>query len=60
MSHRLTVSISVFPGIVAGLNTSNSAVSDGRSRIPGPFRQVFPRQTLVLLSVAIGAATPSG
>jgi hypothetical protein len=48
------------PGIVAGLTLAAVLLATGEALFPNPFRQVFPHQTLVLLSVAIGAASAVG
>ena len=57
MSQRLTGFDICLPGIVAGLTLAAMLLAMGEAEFPDPFRQVFPRQTLVLLSVAIGAAS---
>src|SRR5260370_36445057 len=60
MSHRLTGFDICLPGIVAGLTLAAGLLAIGEAEFPYPFRQVFPRQSLVLLSVAIGAASAVG
>jgi len=60
MSQRLTGFDICLPGIVAGLTLAAVLLAIGEAEFPYPFRQVFPRQTLVLLSVAIGAASAVG
>jgi len=60
MSQRLTGFDICLPGIVAGLTLAAMLLAMGETELPDPFRQVFPRQTLVLLSVAIGAASAVG
>jgi len=60
MSQRLTGFDICLPGIVAGLTLAAVLLAMGAAEFPYPFPQVFPRQTLVLLSVAIGAASAVG
>src|SRR6267378_7455240 len=60
MSQRLTGFDLCLPGIVAGLTLAAMLLAMGEVEFPDPFQQVFPRQTLVLLSVAIGAASAVG
>src|SRR5260370_41847710 len=60
MSQRLTGFDLFLPGIVAGLTLAVVLLAVGEAEFPDPFSQVFPRQTLVLLSVAIGAASAVG
>src|SRR5260370_42336340 len=60
MSHGLTGFDMCLPGIVAGLPLAAVMLAIGEAEFPYPSRQVFPRQTLVLLSVAIGAASAVG
>src|SRR5260370_17544510 len=60
MSQRPTGFDICLPGIVAGLTLAAMLLAMGEAEFPDPFRQVFPRQTLVLLSVAIGAASAVG
>jgi hypothetical protein len=48
------------PGIVVGLTLATVPLAMGENVFPNPFRQVFPHQTLVALSVAIGAASALG
>src|SRR5882757_7366326 len=60
MSQRLTGFDLCLPGIVAGLTLAAMLLAMGKAEFPDPFRLVFPRQTLVLLSVAIGAASAVG
>jgi len=60
MSHRLTGFDICLPGIVAGLTLAAVLLAMGEAEFPYPFRQVFPRQTLMLLPVAIGAASAVG
>ena len=48
------------PGIVVGLTLATVPLTMGETVFPNPFRQVFPHQTLVALSVAIGAASALG
>ncbi len=60
MSQRLTGFDICLPGIVAGLTLAAVLLAMGEAEFPDPFRQVFPRQTLAFLSVAIGAASAVG
>src|SRR5882762_30084 len=60
MSQRLTGFDLCLPGIVAGLTLAAVLLAMGEAEFPDPFRQVFPRQTLVFLSVSIGAASAVG
>ena len=60
MSQRPTGFDICLPGIVAGLTLAAVLLAMGEAEFPYPFQQVFPRQTLVLLSVAIGAASAVG
>src|SRR6266851_7806903 len=60
MSQRLTGFDLCLPGTVSGLTLAAMLLAMGEAEFPDPFRQVFPRQTLVLLSVAIGAASAVG
>jgi len=48
------------PGIVVGLTLAAMLLAMGEVELSDPFRQIFPRQTLVLLSAAIGAASAAG
>src|SRR6266478_4737241 len=60
MSQRLTGFDICLPGIVVGLTLAAVLLAICEVEFPDPFRQVFPRQTLVLLSVVIGAASAVG
>jgi hypothetical protein len=60
MSQRPTGFDTCLPGIVAGLTLAAVLLAMGEAEFPDPFRQVCPRQTLVLLCVAIGAASAVG
>ena len=60
MSQRLTGFDICLPGIVAGLTLAALLLAMGEAECPDPFRQVFPRQTRVLLYAAIGAASAVG
>ncbi len=60
MSQRLTGFDLCLPGIVSGLTLAAMLLAMGETELPDPFRQVFPRQTLAFLSVAIGAASAVG
>ena len=60
MSQRLTGFDLCLPGIVAGLTLAAMLLAMGETELPDPFRQVFPRQPLAFLSVAIGAASAVG
>jgi len=48
------------PGIVAGLILAAVLLAMGEAEFPDPFRQVFPHQTFVVFSAAIGAASALG
>ncbi len=48
------------PGVEAGLILAAVVLATGEALFPDAFQQVFPHQTLVVLSVAIGAASAFG
>ena len=48
------------PGVLAGLTLAAVLLALGETAFPEPCRRVFPHQTLVLLSVAIGAGSTVG
>jgi hypothetical protein len=60
MSQRPTGFDICLPGIVAGLILAAVLLAMGEAVFPDPIRQVFPHQTFVVLSVAIGAASAVG
>src|SRR5258708_5587585 len=60
MSQRVSGFDLCLPGIVAGLTLAAMLLAIGEAEFPDPFRQVFPHETLVLLSVAIGAGSAVG
>jgi len=49
-----------FPGIIAGLILAAVLLAMGETVFRDSFRQVFPHQTFVVLSVAIGAGSAVG
>jgi|ERR1700687_3179583 len=48
------------PGITAGLILAAVVLAMGNAVFPDPVQQVFPHQTFMVLSVAIGAANAVG
>jgi hypothetical protein len=60
MSQRTTGFDICLPGILAGLMLAAVVLAMGETVFPDPFRQAFPHQTFVALSVAIGSTSAVG
>lgn len=60
MRDRLSVFDLCLPGIVAGMILAGVVVGVGDALFPEAFRKVFPRETLLLLAIAIAAASVIG
>jgi hypothetical protein len=60
MSQRPTGFDTYFSRMTAGLILAAGLLPIDNAVFPDPIRQVFPHQTLVLLSVTIGAASTLG
>ena len=60
MSQRPAGFDNCLPGIVAGLILAAVMLAMGEGEFPDPFRKVFPHQTFVVLSAAIGTASALG
>ncbi len=60
MRDRLTLFDLCLPGIVAGMILAGVVLGVGNAVFPDAFQKVFPRETFVLLAVAIIAASIVG
>ncbi len=60
MRDRLSIFDLCLPGIVAGMILPGVVLGVGDAMFPGAFRKVFPRETFLLLAVAIAAASVIG
>lgn len=60
MSERRSVFDLFLPGIVAGMILAGVVLQAGDAMFPDGFRAVFPRETLLLLALAIVAASVTG
>ena len=60
MRDRLSVFDLCLPGIVAGMILAGVVLGVGDALFPDAFQKVFPRETFLLLAVAIVAASVIG
>ncbi len=60
MRDRLSVFDLCLPGIVAGMILAGIVLGTGDAMFPDAFQKVFPRETFLLLAVAIAAASVIG
>jgi cyanate permease len=60
MRDRLGIFDLCLPGIVAGMILAGVVLGVGDAMFPGAFQKVFPRETFLLLAVAIAAASVVG
>ena len=60
MRDRLSVFDLCLPGIVAGMILAGVVLGVGDAMFPDAFQKVFPRETFLLLAVAIIAASLVG
>jgi hypothetical protein len=60
MRDRLSVFDLCLPSIVAGMILAGVVLGMGDALFPEPFQKVFPRETFLLLAVAIAAASVIG
>jgi hypothetical protein len=60
MRDTFTVFDLCLPGIVAGMILAGVVLAAGDARFPDAFQKVFPRETFLLLAVAIIAASIVG
>jgi hypothetical protein len=60
MRDRLTLFDLCLPGIVAGMILAGVVLGLGDAMFPAVFQKLFPRETFVLLAVAIIAASIVG
>ncbi len=60
MRDRLSVFDLCLPGIVAGMILAGIVLGTGDAMFPNAFQKVFPRETFLLLAVAIAAASVIG
>ena len=60
MRDRLSVFDLCLPGIVAGMILAGAVLGVGDALFPDSFQKVFPRETFLLLAVAIAAASVIG
>ena len=60
MSERLTVFDLFLPGIVAGMILAGVVLATGDAMFPDAFEKLVPRETFLLLAVAIVAASITG
>ena len=60
MSERLSVFDLCLPGIVAGMILAGAVLGVGDALFPDTFQKVLPRETFLLLVVAIAATSVIG
>jgi hypothetical protein len=60
MRDRLSVFDLCLPGIIAGMILAGVVLGVGDAMFPDAFQKVFPRETFLLLAVAIAAASVIG
>ncbi len=60
MRDRVSVFDLFLPGIVAGMILAGVVLGMGDAMFPESFQKVFPRETFLLLAVAIAAASVIG
>jgi len=60
MRNRLTVFDLCLPGIIAGMILAGVVLGMGDALFPESFQKVFPRETFLLLGVAIATASIIG